>query len=78
MNWTKYIVGGAIVVSIISFTLTYRLSTQSAVTSIRAVLVFECNEKDGWNVRNVGNGPTLNVVVAKKTDMTDWNIPVRI
>ena len=78
MDWKKYIAVTALVVSIISFTLTYRLSRQSAVTSVRPVLVFEYSHKDNWGVRNVGNGPALNVIVAKKTDTTDWYNPVRI
>ena len=32
-----------------------------------------------WSVRNVGNGPALDVLIARRTDdQSDWTYPVRI
>lgn len=79
MNWTKYISALALVVSVGSFALSYNLSRESAITSVRPVLVFQFDENEGWSVRNVGNGPALDVIVAmKKDDKADWTQPMRI
>ena len=78
MDWKQYVSIAALLVSIISFGLTYSLSTQSAITSVRPVLIFEYNQQDGWYVRNVGNGPALNVLIAMKDETSDWKMPVRI
>ena len=79
MNWTKYISVLALFVSIGSFGLSYNLSRESAVTAIKPVLVFQFDDENGWSVKNVGNGPALDVIVAmKKDDKTDWSQPMRI
>jgi len=79
MDWTKYVSAVALVVSIGSFGLSYNLSRQSAITSVRPVLVFQFDVNNGWSVRNVGNGPALDVLVAMKTDdRADWTQPMRI
>ena len=78
MDWKQYVSVAALVVSIISFSLTYGLSMKSAVTSVRPVLIFEYTQQDGWSVRNVGNGPALNVLVAMKDENSDWKVPVRV
>jgi hypothetical protein len=41
MDWTEYVGIVALVVSVVFFVLTYRLSRRTAVTAIRPVLVFE-------------------------------------
>jgi hypothetical protein len=78
MDWKQYTSVAALVVSVVSFSLTYRLSTQTATTSIRPALVFEYNGDTGWSLRNVGNGPALNVVVAEQTNTSVWEYPVRV
>ncbi len=78
MDWKQYVSVGALVVSVISFSLTYRLSTQTATTSVRPALVFEYSQDTGWSLRNVGNGPALNVVIAERTDTSPWANPVRV
>ena len=64
VDWKQYVSVAALVVSVTSFGLTYRLSTQTATTSVQPVLVFEYSGDIGWSVRNVGNGPALNVLLA--------------
>ena len=78
MDWTQYVGLVALVVSFVSFVLTYRLSRHTAVTAIRPVLVFEQGADWIWAIRNVGNGPALNVVVTKKGDNAEWGSPLRI
>lgn len=79
MDWTKYVSSVALVVSIASFGLSYRLSRDAAITSVRPVLVFQFDVNTGWSVRNVGNGPALDVLVAMRTgDNADWTQPLRI
>jgi len=79
MDWKQYVSTTALVVSIGSCALSYNLSQQSAITSVQPVLVFQYNTRSGWSVRNVGNGPALDVLVAMKTDdRADWTQPMRI
>jgi hypothetical protein len=78
VDWKQYVSVAALVVSVISFGLTHRLSAQTATMSVRPVLVFEYSEGMGWSIRNVGNGPALNVVVAERTQTPPWLKPVRI
>ena len=78
IDWKQFVSIVALLLSIITFGFTYRLSNESAVTSVRPVLIFEYTASDGWVVRNVGSGPALNVVVAMKTEASDWFDPVRV
>jgi len=79
MDWKQYVSVAALVVSIGSCTLSYNLSRQSAITSVRPVLVFQFDVNNGWSVRNVGSGPALDVLVAMRTDdSSDWTQPMRI
>ena len=69
----------ALVVSVVSFALSYLQSRKGAIASVMPVLAF-VYERDGhWVLQNLGNGPALNVVVAEKTtDTSEWSNPVRI
>jgi hypothetical protein len=78
MDWKQYVSVAALAFSLVSFTFSYSLSSRSAVTSIRPVLVFEYTHDAGWSVRNVGSGPALNVLIASKNEGGDWRNPVRI
>ena len=68
----------ALLFSIISFGLSYRLNANSAVNGEKPVLVFEYDAVSGWIIRNVGKGPAMNVLVAKKEPNADWFDPVRV
>jgi hypothetical protein len=70
--------GVALIVSVITFALNYRHNRRSIVLARKPVLVFEYDGKAGWILRNVGNGPALNIVVAQKRVGGDWFNPVRI
>jgi hypothetical protein len=78
VDWKQYVSVAALVFSLVSFGFTYSLSSRTAVTSVHPVLVFEYAQPDGWSVRNIGNGPALNVLIASKSEMSDWQQPVRI
>ncbi|MBT9595413.1 MAG: hypothetical protein IV094_05490 [Vitreoscilla sp.] len=78
MDWKQYTSVVALAFSVVSFMLSYSLSSHSAVTSIRPVLVFEYTHEAGWSIRNVGSGPAMNVLVAGKAEGSDWLDPVRI
>lgn len=68
----------ALVVSMVTFALSYRYTRQSAVLARKPVLIFEYDGGVGWTLRNVGAGPSLNVVVAQKRVGGDWFNPVRV
>ncbi|HRB33809.1 MAG TPA: hypothetical protein PLP93_11770 [Nitrosomonas sp.] len=78
MDWKQYTSVVALAFSVVSFGLSYSLSSKSAVTSIRPVLVFEYTHEAGWSIRNVGSGPAMNILIAGKADGGDWRDPVRI
>ena len=78
-DWKTILSILALLISVVTFSFSYSLSRKTAVTSIRPVLVFEFSDDKGWILRNVGNGPALNIVVAMKEDDTsEWKKPVRI
>ena len=64
----------AIVVAIASFW----HSRRAAIASIRPILVFLYDNQRGWHVRNVGDGPALNVNIAKRQPGGSWSQPVRV
>ena len=69
----------ALVVSVVSFVISYRLSQQSAVSSVMPVLAFVYEKEGQWAIQNLGNGPALNVVIASKmTDDRLWSNPFRL
>ncbi len=67
--------GTAIVVSIIAITVSYLSSRKSRVIGIRPVLVFCFNSGCGWSVKNIGNGPALNIVFALLDADDRWISP---
>jgi hypothetical protein len=67
----------AIAVSLGSVAVTIFIYQRTAMAARKPVLIFEYS-KDGWLLRNVGNGPALNVVVARKNPGADWFDPVRV
>lgn len=67
-------------VAFVSFLVNFVLNQRAAVRARKPVLVF-VDEGDGkcWAVRNVGNGPALNVLVAERSRMKGvWFNPVRL
>src|SRR5262245_54533050 len=72
----------AIVVSSVTFGLSYRASKAAERRSRIPVLVFVYNGFEGWLLRNVGNGPALNIEVAQKVvrgkQAGSWVNPVRV
>lgn len=69
----------AIVISAVSFSLSFWLSLKSARSGIRPVLAFVYNGESGWHLRNIGNGPALNITVAQKNvERQIWFDPVRV
>lgn len=65
-------------VSFVVAALAYRLNRRNAINARRPAVVFEWDDGDGWKVRNVGNGPALNVRIAVRGRSTAWTQFVRI
>ena len=51
---------------------------RSTIASIRPILVFLYDNERGWHARNVGDGPALNVIIAKRQPTGSWIQPVRV
>ena len=68
----------ALLVSVVTFALSYRYTRKSAVLARKPVLVFEYDGNVGWLLLNVGAGPALNVIVAQKRVGGEWFNPVRV
>jgi hypothetical protein len=72
----------AIVVSSVTFGLNYRASKIAERRLRIPVLVFVYDGVQGWLLRNVGNGPALNIEVAQKVVYDNqpsyWVNPVRV
>lgn len=62
----------ALVLSAVSFVLSYRLNAASAENALKPVLVFTYDSEAGWILANIGNGPALNVEVAHRKVSGDW------
>lgn len=70
----------ALILSAVAFGLTQRLASAADRRSRIPVLVFVYDSNGHWLLRNVGNGPALNVVLATKAshDDQEWQKPTRI
>jgi hypothetical protein len=68
----------ALFISLLTFILNYRHTCRNAVLGRKPVLVFLYDGNRGWMLRNIGNGPALNIIVAQKHIGGNWFNPVRI
>ena len=72
----------AILLSGVTFGLSYRASKAAERRARIPVLVFVYDSTRGWLLRNVGNGPALNIEVAQKVVRGEqaghWVNPVRV
>lgn len=69
----------SLVLAFVSFVVNFTLNQRAAVRARKPVLVFvdDPNERC-WVLRNVGNGPALNIVVAQRQKPHGWFNPVRV
>jgi hypothetical protein len=72
----------AIVLSAVTFGLSYRAGQIVDRRSRIPVLVFVYDRHRGWLLRNVGNGPALNIMVAARQTHeqpeNEWQAPTRV
>jgi hypothetical protein len=72
----------AILLSAVTFAFSYRASRAAERRARMPVLVFLYDGAQGWLLRNVGNGPALNIEVAQKIvggeQAGGWINPVRV
>lgn len=66
----------ALLFSLISFVLSFWQSVETFRAQIRPVVVIEYDTRKGWVLRNIGNGPALNILVAHRKQ-GGWRNPVR-
>jgi hypothetical protein len=66
------------IASLLTFFIGYTLNIKSARNSRKPVLVFEYQQSNGWLIRNVGNGPALNIIVTCKGKKGAWKYFVRL
>jgi hypothetical protein len=65
----------ALVFSLISFALSFWQSLATFRAQIRPVVVVEYDTGKGWVLRNIGNGPALNILVAHTRSTENGVIP---
>jgi hypothetical protein len=73
----------ALVVSVGSFVFTVFKGRYDQITGVKPALVFVFDHKSGWDLQNIGAGPALNIIVAKKeggiaSSTGNWIQPVRV
>jgi hypothetical protein len=68
----------ALLVAVVSFALPFWHTWRSHKAEIRPILVFLYDTERGWHIRNVGGGPALNVLVARRQPPEEWRSPVRV
>jgi hypothetical protein len=77
---TNVIAAVAVAVAVVSLALTLQLQRRTAELSRKPVLVFVYTE-NGWDLRNVGYGPALNVVMSRRPiepESGQWTEHIRI
>ena len=68
----------SISIALTSFVVNYRFAQRASVRARKPVLVFVDDPSEGtWVLRNVGNGPALNVLVAQR-EGGKWFNPVLV
>lgn len=66
----------SVAIALASFAVNYRLADRAAVRARKPVLIFlDDPAQNTWLLRNVGNGPALNVLVAQRHEGV-WFNPV--
>jgi hypothetical protein len=78
MKTGEALAGIAILISLIALAVSTSQTWRAAVSGRRPVLVFVYDQSAGWVVRNIGNGPAMNVIIAQKGEAAPWVKPVRI
>jgi hypothetical protein len=69
----------SVAIAFASFAVNFTLNQRAAVRARKPVLVFvDDPDETCWVLRNVGNGPALNVVVAQRQTELGWFNPVRV
>lgn len=66
-----------VILSIAALLISFRSYELNAVRSVKPVLIVTYRNDSGWSLRNVGNGPGLNVIVATRRS-GNWVSPVRV
>jgi hypothetical protein len=59
---------------LVSF-LGYRLT---AVRNVKPTIILLYLKESGWHLKNIGNGPALNLLVAQRHESGGWFCPVRV
>jgi hypothetical protein len=78
MSIAVFISTVSVAVALLSFAANFMISQRAAVRARKPVLVFVDDPEHGcWVLRNVGNGPALNVLVAQRA-AGQWFNPVLV
>jgi hypothetical protein len=64
---------GIAVIAVLISVLALRTAKASFDRQRRPILVFELNDNAIWKVQNVGIGPALNVVAARRSAQAEWD-----
>lgn len=70
--------GLALLISAIAVVLSYLTAQRSRISGVRPLLVYVFQSGSGWFLRNVGNGPAMDVIVARQDANGRWIDPVRM
>lgn len=69
----------ALILSIVATVSSIYFSNIGMKTNVLPSMAFVYENVKGWSVRNVGNGPALNVIIAHQNQGTDtWIAPTRL
>ena len=69
----------ALVLSFVAVTASIYFSRVGLQTTVLPTLVFVYDADQGWSLRNVGNGPALNVIVSHQShEAQGWLEPTRL
>lgn len=78
IDWRTLISAVALIISVATFVVSFLTGQRAEIRGRKPVLVFVDDPAEGsWVLRNVGNGPALNIVVAQRMDGS-WFNPVKV
>jgi hypothetical protein len=91
MNWflqmpqtvSAVIASFSAIVALSTFAFTMYKGRYDQIVAVKPILVFVYDGETGWAIQNIGAGPALNIIVAKKEGGINsptgvWLAPVRI
>ena len=78
LAWQRALSGLPLLLSTLALLVSFLGYRLTAVRSVKPALIVSYSNESGWHLKNIGNGPALNVLVAQREESSGWFCPVRV